>query len=97
MAKMSIEEMKWVLKKVFDYSKRIQEKRNRVGEMTQLENKEQGFILKTILPKIRLNTNEFLKMNKRQRLSNWILTKDNSMLSKRDIINKNERSVENNV
>lgn len=39
MAKMSIEEMKWVLKKVFDYSKRIQEKRNRVGEMTQLENK----------------------------------------------------------
>lgn len=97
MAKMSIEEMKWVLKKVFDYSKRIQEKRNRVGEMTQLENKQQGFIHKTILPKIRLNTNEFLKMNKRQRLSNWILTKDNSMLSKRDIINKNERSVENNV
>lgn len=38
MAKMSIEEMKWVLKKMFDYSKRIQEKRNRVGEMTQLEN-----------------------------------------------------------
>ena len=97
MAKKSTEEMKWVLKKAFDYSKRIQEKRNRVGEMTQLENKQQGFILKTILPKIRLNINEFLKMNIRQRLSNWILTKDNSMFSKRDIINKNERSVEKNV
>ena len=44
-----------------------------------------------------MNINEFLKMNIRQRLSNWILTKDNSMFSKRDIINKNERSVEKNV
>lgn len=32
-------------------------------------------------------------MNKRQRLSNWILIKGNFMFFNRDIINKNERSV----